>query len=153
MIPGRRALAIIAAAALPMGATIASAGANDPSAHAARTLNGTDTAHLHLVHQDEALLSEEGTVSGELPGRMRARLTIGSQLSGTCTIYTAHGSITGHGTATPHGTGRFQSFHGTLVVTGGSGSYAHVHGRTQLSGTFDRRTFALVVQTTGRLSY
>jgi hypothetical protein len=122
-------------------------------AQAARTLNGSDNAHLHLVHQNESLLYEEGVAIGSLPGRMRASLKVGSLLSGSCTVYTAHGSITGHGSATPHGTGRYQSFNGSLTVTGGSGRYRHVRGRTTLTGTFDRRTFALVLHTSGRLSY
>jgi hypothetical protein len=119
----------------------------------ARTLNGMDTAHLRLVHQDESLLYEEGSASGALPGRMRAKLTVGSLFTGSCTIYTRYGSITGHGSATPRGVGRYQSFRGTFLVTSGSGRYRHVHGRTRLYGTFDRRTFAVVVQMVGRLSY
>jgi len=119
----------------------------------ARTLNGTDTAHLHLVHQQETTVFEEGAASGALPGHMRARLDVGSVFTGTCTIYTSGGTIVGHGLATPHGTGRYQSFHGTLEITGGSGRYAHAHGRTGLYGTFDRRTFSLVIQTTGSISY
>lgn len=123
------------------------------TARAARTLDGTDSAHLHLVHQDERLLDEEGAATGALPGHMRADLTVSSTFSGRCTIYTTGGSITGSGRATPHGSGRYQSFSGSLLITGGTGRYAHVHGRTGLSGTFDRRTFSVVLQTTGNLSY
>jgi hypothetical protein len=125
----------------------------ESSAHTARLVNGTDTAHLHLIHQEETVLSEEGPATGALPGHMRAELNIGSIYTGRCTIYAADGSITGRGTATPHGSGRYQSFHGTLLITGGTGRYAHVHGRTELYGTFDRRTYAVVIQTTGNLSY
>lgn len=124
-----------------------------PSAHAARTLDGTDTAHLHLLRQQETVVFEEGAASGALPGHMRAQLEVGSVFTGTCTIYTSGGTITGHGRATPHGSGRYQSFSGTLTITGGSGRYAHAHGRTGLYGTFDRRTFALVIQTSGRIAY
>jgi hypothetical protein len=88
-----------------------------------------------------------------LPGRMSAQLTVAQQYSGTCTIYTNGGSVTGHGVATPHGTGRFQSFKGTLTITGGTGRFRGAHGRTGLYGTFDRRTFSLVIQTTGNFSY
>ena len=119
----------------------------------AHTLNGTDTAHLHLVRQHETVVFEEGSATGALPGHMRAQLEVGSVFSGTCTIYTSGGTITGHGRATPHGTGRYQSFSGSLQIAGGSGRYAHAHGRTGLYGTFDRRTFALVIQTTGSFSY
>jgi hypothetical protein len=124
-----------------------------PAAANARTISGADSAHLHLLHQDESLLFEEGKATGVLPGRMSAQLTVAQQYSGTCTIYTNDGSITGHGVAMPHGTGRFQSFKGTLTITGGTGRFRGAHGRTRLYGTFDRRTFSLVIQTTGNFSY
>lgn len=123
------------------------------TAHAANTIDGSDTAHLHLIRQDETVLYEEGAASGELPGSMSAKLKVGSLFTGTCTIKTSHGSVTGHGIATPHGTGRYQSFRGTLTITSGSGRYAHVHGKTALYGTFDRRTFDLIIHTSGKLSY
>jgi hypothetical protein len=143
--------ASIVLAAAAMLATAPAGGAT--AARAARTISGADSAHLHLLHQDESLLIEEGNATGVLPGQMRAQLTVAQRYSGTCTIYTNGGSITGHGVATPHGTGRFQSFKGTLTITGGTGRFRRAHGRTGLYGTFDRRTFSLVIQTTGNFSY
>ncbi len=124
-----------------------------PTAATAHTISGADSAHLHLLHQNESLLFEEGKATGVLPGRMRAQLKIAQQYSGTCTIYTNGGTVTGHGVATPHGTGRFQSFRGTLTITSGTGRFRSAHGHTGLYGTFDRRTFSLVIQTTGNFSY
>jgi hypothetical protein len=141
---------IVLAASATLGTAPAGATAH---ARAARTISGADSAHLHLLHQDESLLFEEGKATGVLPGRMSAQLTVAQLYSGTCTIYTNGGSITGHGVATPHGTGRFQSFKGTLTITGGTGRFRGAHGRTGLYGTFDRRTFSLVIQTTGNFSY
>jgi hypothetical protein len=124
------------------------------AAQTARTLGGADVAHLHLVRQHEEVLFEEGAATGELPGHMQAELDFQLQaLTGRCTITTRGGSITGEGHATPHGTGRYQSFHGTLLITGGTGRYRNIRGRAGLYGTFDRRTYALVVQTTGSLAY
>jgi hypothetical protein len=123
------------------------------SPQAARTLNGTATAHLHLVKANGSRLDEEGTVTGALPGTMRAMLTTGVVFAGSFTIHTNGGAIDGHGRATTHGSGRYQNFNGSITITGGSGRYSHAHGRTGLSGTFDRRTYAMVIQTTGRLSY
>lgn len=122
-------------------------------AHAAHVLAGTETAHLRLIRQQEEQLYETGAASGPLRGQMRADLLVGSTFSGGFTIHTAHGSIRGHGTARPHGTGRFQSFRGTMKITGGTGRYTHIHGHTQLYGTFDRRTFNVTIHTRGRLSY
>jgi hypothetical protein len=133
---------------------LAAAATLGPAAATARTISGADTAHLELRHQDESLLLEEGKATGVLPGRMRAQLKVAQhQFSGTCTIYTGGSSITGHGVATPKGAGRYQSFKGTLSITGGTGRFRGAHGQTGLYGTFDRITFSIVIQTTGNISY
>jgi hypothetical protein len=144
---------VACAAMLTSAASQACAAARSADAHGVRTLNGSDTAHLHLVRQEETVLYEEGAATGGLPGHMKAQLAIGSIFTGNCTVYAPGGSITGRGRATPHGSGRYESFSGSLLITGGTGRYAHVHGRAGLYGTFDRRTFAFVMQTTGNLSY
>jgi hypothetical protein len=96
---------------------------------------------------------EEGPASGPLPGHIKADLSVGGTFSGTVTIYARGGTVTGHGTATPHGSGRYESFAGTLIVTHGTGRYAHAHGHGGFYGTFDRKTYAVVVQTTGKYFY
>lgn len=121
----------------------------------ARRLNATDTAHLHYnprLSEGDTLV-EEGVASGGLPGKMRAHLKIGATFGGTFVFYPRGGSISGHGTATPGGSGRYESFHGTLIITGGTGRFAHARGKAGLYGVFDRQTFSLTVQTTGSLSY
>jgi hypothetical protein len=137
-----------------LGMTAEARGATHPRrAHAARALRATDTAHLHYISASGSLLFEEGRASGTLPGSMRVHLNVGAILSGSFTIYTRGGSIRGHGEATPHGSGVYESFAGSLVVTGGTGRYTRAHGRAGLYGTFDRSTYALTVQTTGTLAY
>ena len=129
------------------------AGQSRPRADAAHILNATDTAHLRYVSSSGSLLLDEGKASGTLPGSMRVRLDLGTTFTGTFTIHASGGSIDGHGSATPHGSGTYESFSGTLTVTGGSGRYAHAHGHGGLYGTFDRDNYALVIKTTGSLSY
>lgn len=124
-----------------------------PSAHMARRLRATDTAHLHYVSASGSLLYEVGNAAGTLPGGMHVHMRVSTTFTGSFTIYAHGGSITGHGSARPHGSGLYESFAGTLVVTSGSGRYKHAHGRAGLYGTFNRRTYALVVQTTGTLYY
>lgn len=126
------------------------------TARVARTLNGSDTAHLyflHLTHNGEWLL-DEGEADGSLRGRMLAELDPRPPVfQGTFTIITRSGRISGHGSADAHGSGRYESFAGSLTVTSGTGAYARVHGRAGLYGTFDRRTYGLVIQTKGTLTY
>ncbi len=124
-------------------------------ARSARVLNVADTGHLRYNARgsEGSLLLEEGSVAGALPGRMRAHMNIGATFSGSFVLYASGGSIKGHGTAKPTGSGRYESFRGSLTVTGGTGRYAHAHGQAGLYGVFDRKTYGLTVQTTGRLSY
>jgi hypothetical protein len=124
-----------------------------PAARTASTLNITDTAKLRYTGGSGSLLHESGAATGTLPGSMKAECNIGAVLTTNFTIYAAGGTIKGHGRATPHGSGTYESFAGTIVATGGTGRYAHAHGRAGLYGTFDRRNYALTVQTTGKLSY
>jgi hypothetical protein len=124
-------------------------------AHWARTISATDEAHLHYVRHrsSESILFEEGTTHGTLPGSVHAECHLGANFTANVTIKTQGGTIHGRGSATPHASGIYESFAGTLVVTGGTGRYAHAHGHAGLYGLFDRRTYALTVQTTGSLSY
>ncbi len=124
-----------------------------PLARAAHALKASDTAHLRYLSASGSLLLEEGQTTGTLPGKMRAHVDVGATFTGSFVTYTRYGTIVGHGRATPHGSGTYESFSGTLVVTGGSGRYAHAHGTAGLYGTFDRDNYAFVVQTTGTLLY
>jgi hypothetical protein len=124
-----------------------------PRAHAAHVLKASDTAHLHYISASGSLLFDEGKATGTLPGSMRVHLDLGTTFTGSFTIYASGGSIEGRGSAIPHGSGTYESFSGTLTVTGGTGRYVHAHGRGGLYGTFDRESYALVIKTTGSLTY
>lgn len=149
------AITVLPIAACATPAVIAAPTNRTLAAHAARALKATDEAHMRYIkHRSSSTrLYEEGTAHGTLPGSMRAYCSLGATFSASFTIYTNGGSINGHGTATPHGGGLYESFAGTLTVTGGTGRYTHAHGHAGLYGTFNRRTYALTVQTTGSLSY
>jgi hypothetical protein len=144
---------VASAAALTTGSAAARAIGRPPAAHAAHALRATDTAKLHYVSAAGSELLEQGKTTGTIPGSMRAQVEIGATISGNFTIYTQGGSIKGHGVATPHGGGIYESFAGSVVVTGGTGRFVHAHGHTGLYGTFNRNTYALTIQTTGTLSF
>lgn len=149
----RSILLTFPAAMLATGSVQVASASHQPSAHSARALRASDTAHLHYISASGSLLYEAGKAVGTLPGGMHAHMRVSSTFTGTFTIYAHGGSITGHGSARPHGSGLYESFAGTLVVTGGSGRFRHAHGRAGLYGTFNRRNYAMVVQTTGTLYY
>jgi len=138
----------LAALGAALGAISVAAGAGS-----ARVVNGSDNAHLHYVRSDGATLYEEGRATGALPGTLRASLKVGATFSGSVVLFTANGQLRATGSASPHGSGRFQTFAGTLTVTGGTGRYVHAHGSGRLYGEFDRRTFKLTIQTRGSFYY
>jgi len=144
--------------ALPAGA-----GSATPSmarARAARTLNVTDTAHLHYVKESDAMLVDEGTATGALPGSVRVQFSVGAKVKATFAISTHNGSLTGYGTAAlsehkpqPGHSNVYASFGGSLTVTHGTGRYSHAHGTGGLYGVINRKTYAVTIQTTGSLTY
>jgi hypothetical protein len=154
----RRGAQAVIALALLAGAPVAleparAHTASHVRAHLTRRLRASDTAHLHYISASGSLLYEEGTATGTIPGSMRVHFNVGAIFTGSFTIYTGGGSIRGHGSAIPHGSGRYESFAGSLVATGGTGRYTHAHGRAGLYGTFNRSNYALLMQTTGILRY
>jgi hypothetical protein len=146
-------IALLAATAALLSSPVSLA-AREGLAHAAAVLQGTATAHLHLVRAEGSELIEEGPISGALVGSAQAELHTGAVFTASFAIHTRAGSISGHGQANPHGSGRYQSFAGSFVATGGTGRYAHISGRSGLYGVFDRRTDSVVIQATGgKLTY
>jgi len=125
-----------------------------PAAHAVRTLNITDTARAHYVREVGAMLVDEGSATGGLPGKVTVKFNVGaSSVSASFTIYARGGSITGHGSGALHGVGLTVSFGGTMTVTHGTGRYSHAHGHGGFYGILNRQNYAATVQTTGTLSY
>lgn len=145
-----------ATAIVPAEAIANPAGSGRPSrarARAARMLRARDQAKLRYMGAVGEEVYETGQASGSLPGSMRVHMVFASTFRGRFTIYTRNGNIDGHGKAKPHGGGIYESFAGTLVVTGGSGRYRHAHGTARLYGTFNRESYALTINTSGTLHF
>lgn len=135
------------------GAARAAFASTAPGAKAARALQAHDSANLHYVSASGSTLYEVGSASGTLPGSMRVHMQLSTKFTGSFVIYAQGGNITGHGSATPHGSGTYESFAGTLSVTSGTGRFGHAYGTAKLYGVFDRRSYALTIQTAGTLHY
>jgi hypothetical protein len=123
-------------------------------ARMAHVVSVQDEGHLHSVRESGSDLTEEGPVAGTIPGRVKVNFNIGPTVSASFTIYASGGgSISGRGKGALHSTSKYATFGGTLTVTGGTGRYAHAHGSGGLYGAINRKTYALTVQTVGKLYY
>lgn len=148
------------AAARPPAVALGSLAGRTPSApiaaRAARTVSVNDNGQLIRVHASGEIITEEGAVSGTLPGTAKVRLDIGAELVTASFRITVRGvgSIVGHASARLSSPGRHASFRGTLSVTGGTGRYAHARGTGKLYGVIERVSDNLTVQTReGTLNY
>jgi hypothetical protein len=129
-------------------------------ARAARVLNVTDTAHLHLAHESGSMLIDQGSATGALPGTVTVEFSVGATVRATFTIRTRNGAIVGRGSGAlsehKHDPGHrdvYASFGGKMTVSHGTGRYAHAHGTGGFYGVINRETYAVTIQTTGTLSY
>ena len=116
-----------------------------------------DSSELHLVKAVGNTLIEEGKATGTLPGTVSTRLDINVEEGTATSSFTFHlrgGSLTGHasGSASP-GRGGWESFSGTMLLTSGTGRFAHASGRGKMYGALYRRNDRLKVQTLGTLHY
>jgi hypothetical protein len=134
----------------------AAAGKPARDAHATRTLDVTDTAHVHFVSETQSGdLVEEGQAKGALPGTVKVTLSLSATINATFIIKTPYGSLSGRGSGAIGGSGHEASFGGSMTVTRGTGRYAHARGHGGFYGTIDRENThdPAVVQTTGSLTY
>jgi len=146
-------MAAIAVVMVGLGAGGVSSAA--PSAHAARRLNLSGTAHLHLTRKSGNVLYESGTATGSLPGSVSARLVTGvTKVTGTVTFYPhGGGSLTLSAVGYPRSAATIVHFTGSCAVRSGTGRFRRAVGSGSFSGTANRRTWAITVHAQARLSY
>jgi hypothetical protein len=123
---------------------------------AASELNFVETGHLHLVSHHKELIVEEGHGTGTLSGNITVKMTLAySQASLSFTAYpSSGGTVIGRGEGSIYAEGHSAAFTGNAAITGGTGKYAHASGHhVRLSGTLQRKTFALYVRVEGKMRY
>lgn len=131
--------------------------APSPSAHAAKrkSLNLRGTAYLHLVRRSGSTLYEQGTVTGSLPGTVTARFTTSiAKVTGTITFHpNAGGTLSMTAVGYPQSTRTVVPFNGNIAVSGGSGRFRNALGSGTFTGTANRRTWAITVNASARITY
>jgi hypothetical protein len=134
----------------------ASASSGGTKAHAARVLRVRDEGRLRYVRSSGEVIIDEGHATGSFAGWVKVRFLYNGEptVSARFTISGSGGSISARATARLSSpTSPSPSFHGTMMITGGSGRYAHIHGSGELYGVYYRRSYALTVQAIGKLPY
>jgi hypothetical protein len=126
------------------------------TAHAAKrsTLRVNASARLTLVKKNGSILRERGTVTGTPAGTVTARFNVSNvaKTTGTMTFKPyGGGSITV--TAVVYPAGSVSRFSGSFAVRRGTGKYANAVGSGTLSGSVNRRTWAVSATAKGTLTY
>ncbi|HTD58807.1 MAG TPA: hypothetical protein VK672_07920 [Solirubrobacteraceae bacterium] len=155
-----RLLVVACAVGLTAAATalIASASqAGSPSvAKAARTVSLAETGHLTFDPSLErgAAIGERGQAVGTYNAPLELYLTVHAHyVTAETTIYPHGGSITGAARADYTITGLVGSFHGTMKITHGTGTYRHISGKLAIRGAINHRSLKLWVVTEGKATY
>jgi hypothetical protein len=155
--PTRSSLrAVRAGATLALLLAVAAPAAANPATLASSTLSVRDEGRLKLVRSSGSLLIDEGPASGTLPGRVRVQFVYKGEptVSATITVFGHAGSITARGNGRLSSlTSADPSFSGALTIDKGTGRYARARGSGRLYGVFNRRTYAMTVQTQGTLHF
>lgn len=144
----RRAVAAGVLVALLMLATWSAA------AHA-RTITVNQTAQMRLIKRVGTTLYEQGTATGTLPGVVAATLTVNvTKVGGEITFYPrGGGSITFKAQGVPQAAGVVSRATGTMTIVRGTGRFADARGRVRFNGILNRRSWAISVTASGRMTY
>lgn len=149
-----RAGLLAALAALPLATAATATASDEPIAQAAKTINVSERASLHLVRKSGSTLWQAGTATGTLPGTVSTRFKVTlTSVTGTLKITTRGGTVTLSASGKPRSGGTNARFGGTMRVTGGTGRYSGASGSANFEGVVNRRTWATSVSASGRLSY
>lgn len=129
-----------------------------PDAHVAKRKSVTlvEHARMHLVKKKGNILRESGTTTGTLAGKVSGRFDVSNiaRPTGTVTFKpNSGGSITVTAAGIPDSLGTVARFHGNMAVKGGSGRYDQVTGSGTFTGTVNRRTWAISVDATVKITY
>jgi hypothetical protein len=155
--PVRTRIVVGAVVALLLGLSGVGVSSADPAAHAAkrRAHHMSGTAFFHLVRKSGSTLYERGTATGSLSGSVTGRfVTSVTKVTGTVTFYpSSGGSLTITAVGYPQSAGTVTSFNGNLAVRDGTGRYRNALGSGTLSGTANRRSWAITVHANATITY
>jgi hypothetical protein len=132
-------------------------GTGNAPAKDARTVYLVEHAHLRLVSEHGATITEHGKATGTYNAPVVAVFTIRPKsVIAHVTIYPTGGSITGNANANYKIVGNLGYFGGTFTLGRGTGKYAHVaeinHKPLGVSGVINHYNFETEVKANGEAS-
>jgi hypothetical protein len=139
-----------------LAAVVPATAQSSARAQFARTLSVKDEARMHLIRSSGSTLFDEGPAMGTIPGKVKVRFIYNGNptVSARITIYGRSGTIEAACSARlSNPTSPAPSFKGTLTLAHASGHYAGAHGSGHVYGVFNRRSYAITVQTEGTMHY
>ncbi len=132
-------------------------GANShAAAKDARIVSLSETAHLETSSKEipGSEVSESGHANGTYNVPITAGVTIHAKhIAAVVSILLKGGTITASADADFIESGAGGTFHGTLKITRGTGTYRHASGQLAFNGGFNRVTLKMWVVTSGSASY
>jgi hypothetical protein len=129
---------------------------NRVAASGARVVSLVETGHLVLDRSmvRGSAIGERGQATGTYNAPVRVFLTIHVHyVTADVTIYPRGGSITGSAHADFRVSGSAGLFHGSLVISHGTGTFRRISGKLAFEGGINRQTFNLWVLAKGSAKY
>jgi hypothetical protein len=126
------------------------------AAQEARTVSLSETAHMEASNEevDGAEISERGRAIGTYNVPITAGLTMHPKyVAAIVNIFLKGGTITAIASANFTSSGSTISFHGTLKISHGTGTYRHASGELQVRGAFNHLSFKSWAVTSGSGTY
>ncbi len=127
-----------------------------PAAKYARTVSLSETAHMETSSKEipGSEVSESGRATGTYNVPVSAGVTIHAKhIAAVVNIFLKGGTITASADADFTESGSGGTFHGTLKITHGTGTYRHASGQLAFNGGFNRTSLKMWVVTSGSASY
>jgi hypothetical protein len=130
--------------------------AGGAAAKDARAVSLSETAHMETSSKEipGSEVSEAGHATGTYNVPVTAGVTIHAKhIAAVVNIFLKGGTITASANADFTESGASGTFHGTLKITHGTGTYRHASGQLAFNGGFNRVTLKMWVVTSGSASY
>jgi hypothetical protein len=120
---------------------------------ASRSISVNEHAQVRLVSHHSGVLYEQGSFAGTPGGGLSVWIRLSyTEASITFTSTPSGGTLSGGGHASFYAEGLIAHFSGSVAINHGTGRYSGSAGALRISGTFQRKTYAMSLTVVGKLN-